>query len=273
MTEISFRGAAQKGICYLGSLKFLEDNNLWSIKKTKKISCVSIGAILSALYVIGYTNDEILHIAIDIDFPSIQDYYFKDYTMFEGSVLKKKITNYFAKKVPENITMRELYAITNIDLIISVTSLEEGMHYIDKTYDYKLIDVVLASCTIPFVFKPYKIEGSELTYIDGGTIDNFPIHILDKGALGFTIHGETENNFFEKFLSLIKSKIEPKRNIHDYHIIYINIGHYTVNFDINKDDIVTMYYVGYNEMKRNVDIYYKYLHYDSYKNVLKQLGL
>ena len=75
-----------------------------------------------------------------------------------------------------DITMAELFEYNGIDMHIFVTELNE-FKLIDishKTHpNWKLIDAVYASCTIPFLFTPI-ITDTEC-YLDGGIFLNYPI--------------------------------------------------------------------------------------------------
>jgi NTE family protein len=60
----------------------------------------------------------------------------------------------------------------------------------DTTPDAYVADAIRASMSIPFFFQPAKISGRNLqgeeyvighTYFDGGTLDNYPIWLFDKG--------------------------------------------------------------------------------------------
>jgi predicted acylesterase/phospholipase RssA len=75
-----------------------------------------------------------------------------------------------------DITMSEFFAYNHIDIHIFVTELN-SFQLIDMSHkthpDWKLIDVIYASCTIPFAFTPIITETD--CYVDGGVFLNYPI--------------------------------------------------------------------------------------------------
>jgi predicted acylesterase/phospholipase RssA len=75
-----------------------------------------------------------------------------------------------------NITMAELYAYNGIDIHIYATELN-GFELIDisfKTHpEWKVIDAIYASCSIPVLFCP--LIKDDKCYIDGGFFLNYPI--------------------------------------------------------------------------------------------------
>ena len=50
---------------------------------------------------------------------------------------------------------------------------------VDTTPNVRVIDGIMASLSIPVLFKPCSLENSEEVYVDGGLINNFPINVFD----------------------------------------------------------------------------------------------
>ena len=73
-------------------------------------------------------------------------------------------------------TMQDLYNYNGIDIHVYMTELN-SFTLVDVSYkthpDWRIIDVVHASCAIPIVFTPYMHENN--CYIDGGFFMNYPI--------------------------------------------------------------------------------------------------
>jgi NTE family protein len=139
-----------------------------------------------------------------------------------------------------NITMKELYVATGIDIRIYAIeinqyTLVEFSH--DSRGDWRVVDVVYASCSIPLLFSPL-ICGSEC-FIDGSLLLNYPLEkcaeIQDTDEIlgiylaqffkmpAFFIHEQTPLTDFiitlfnqivaNKFSNTIKEKVNIKYEI------------------------------------------------------------
>ena len=79
--------------------------------------------------------------------------------------------------MPMNITIKEFYEYTNIDLHIMVTELTK-FELIDISYkthpEWELLDAVYCSAGLPILFAPHYREDG--IYLDGGFISNYPIN-------------------------------------------------------------------------------------------------
>ena len=86
-----------------------------------------------------------------------------------------------AKDLPYDITLKQLYDITKIELCLTATELNcsdgfsaELISY--RTYPDMTLNCALAcTCALPMIFKP--IFYREKCFIDGGVINNFPLKI------------------------------------------------------------------------------------------------
>jgi predicted acylesterase/phospholipase RssA len=92
--------------------------------------------------------------------------------------------------------------MTKIHFQIIAVSLEEGLEIFDyiKTPNIAVIDALIASMNFPFIFPPYKFQFTQddyynkKTFIDGGLLDNFPMHLLSRDAVGLKVSFESINN-------------------------------------------------------------------------------
>ncbi|MDB5226212.1 MAG: putative Acyl transferase/acyl hydrolase/lysophospholipase/patatin [Bacteroidota bacterium] len=96
---------------------------------------------------------------------------------------------------PEKITFKELFAITGVDFVLTGvnTTRKRSLYFSYKhTPDFPVIEAVQISMNIPFLFKPiwvnYEVDMEDTTktakynglWVDGGMLNNFPIHAFDK---------------------------------------------------------------------------------------------
>ena len=160
-TGLVLSGGGSRGFAHLGAIKALAEKGI----KPDIISGTSAGTVAGSLIADGHSPEEI--------FEQQTQKKFLAYTNF----------NYFRKGLLNFKNLRkvlaEVYTVKNIeDLQIPfyacAANLNEGKaEYFNSG---NLIDVVTASSSVPFLFKPVEING--ITYTDGGLIDNLPIKPL-----------------------------------------------------------------------------------------------
>jgi len=155
-------GGGARGIAHIGVLQALEDHDI----QVDAISGCSAGAIVGVLYAAGcspskitnYIKNKSLYGIIKMGIPS------------RGMMEMPYFREILEKEIPHN-SFDEL----KTPFYLSVTNLNTGTCEV-KHEGGNLIDYVIASSTIPMVFKPIKI-GRDL-YVDGGIVNNLPVDPL-----------------------------------------------------------------------------------------------
>jgi hypothetical protein len=264
--ELCISGGSQKGLSYVGALKYLEEIKIIDFKKLKKLIGVSIGSYIASSVLIGYTLDELLEHVMDTDIPSFMDISVKNsgVAILKGEKIRKWVHETIEKKCNVDITMLELYNMTGIEFIVATTCLEDGIVYIDykNRPNMKLRDVIICSINVPFVFPPYIVKdenGIDKTYIDGGLIDNFPMHLLGHRAIGITSEKNKKTDIGDHIFSYIKSLYDiMKHHIEDLkphksEFVYVlrSKDKSTINLNINRDQKITLFMNGYNDTKNS----------------------
>jgi len=189
--NIVLEGGGILGLAYCGAIKRLEELGVMS--KIKRYAGTSIGALFCSLLVIGMKADEISTIYDKINLDGLQEPWlvsslykiYKYYGVFNIYSMKEELEKFISSKVNPNITLGELYSKNGKDLVIVITNYTRMqpvyLHHAQYP-NIKLIDALMMSMALPFVFRPimYKLKGktSEL-YVDGGVTDNYPIHIFN----------------------------------------------------------------------------------------------
>ena len=286
MRELCISGGSQKGLAYLGALSYLQENDLITLKLLKKIIGVSIGSYICACFLIGYTIDEILDYILATDIQSFKDISITDshLAILKGQKIREWVYETLKKKINPDITMLQLYELTNVEFIVATICLEDGLVYIDykNRPNMKLYDLIISSMNLPFVFPPYVVnneQGIPKTYVDGGLIDNFPMQLLSSDAIGIT--SEKNNNqvhiselnvfsFTKKLYDIMKHHIEDLKPYTSEYVYQLKVAdiepknkgignNNTINLDIDIDDKITLYMSGYNYVK-NSEITKKLLH-------------
>jgi len=158
---IALSGGGIKGLCHAGVLKALEEQGI----KPDIISGVSAGAVVGALYADGYSPDEIAKLFEDISFRRMTKLRIPDGGLFRIDAFENFIFKNMRAK-----TFEEL----NIPLRIVATNLDKGQSVVFSKGN--LIDPIVASCSVPVLFTPKKING--IYYVDGGVLKNFPVSTI-----------------------------------------------------------------------------------------------
>lgn len=158
---IALSGGGARGFAHLGVLQALNEKGLYP----EIIAGTSAGAFAGVLYADGYTPLEILSFFKNRVFKE-----FAGFTIPQGGFFKTTGFQAFLKKHLRAKTFSQL----NIPLYIVATDIEYGESCIFSSGD--LIPAVVASCSVPIVFKPIEIENHY--YVDGGLFKNFPVSVI-----------------------------------------------------------------------------------------------
>ncbi len=157
-TGLVMSGGAVRGFAHIGVLKALQERGF----EPDVVSGVSAGSIVGAFYCDGYAPEEIYEIFTQKKLLNFVKFGLPKAGFLEMKGLKEVLENNLRTKSMENLKK---------PFWISVTNYCTGeTEYFNKG---SLVDAVIASSSIPAVFKPYKIGDNY--YIDGGITDNFPI--------------------------------------------------------------------------------------------------
>ncbi len=158
---VALGGGGARGFAHLGVLKALEESGI----KPDIISGVSAGSMVGVFIAAGKSPAETMKL-----------------------MKENKITDYAKVVLPVNglLSLENLRKILNdhidastfeelkLPFYATVTDLKKGKVVYQNTGD--LIPFITASASIPVLFSPVEIEGE--AYVDGGLLDNLPIHPL-----------------------------------------------------------------------------------------------
>ncbi len=183
---LALSGGGVRGIAHAGVLKALEENNI----KIDILGGTSSGSMITALYSIGYTPDEIYEL-------------FKKYAStivkLNSNIIRKEIKNFILKHricsqgINNGEFIEEIFnkkalekEISNINqikmpIVIPAVDISTGEEYIftsvksNKKNHISTIDIgkaVRASSSFPAVYEPMKYK--DKLFLDGGMLDNIP---------------------------------------------------------------------------------------------------
>jgi NTE family protein len=158
---IVLSGGGIRGIAHLGVLQALSEAGI----KFDMISGTSAGAIVGALFSQGLEPFEILQIFLQTRVIR----FLRPAFGTPGLLSMDHARSLFIRYLPH-----DSFSGLQIPLTITATNFSEGkLVYFSSG---KLIECILASSSIPGVFKPMIIDDN--MYVDGGVLNNFPIEPL-----------------------------------------------------------------------------------------------
>lgn len=155
---LALGGGAVLGAAHIGVLKAFKELDI----KIDFISGTSIGAFAAAFIAFGKSYEEIEDIALKLKWIDISDLSISKFGLLSNGKLGRLIKKHLGDKNIED---------ANIPLAIIATDASNGEKVIfDKG---PLADAVMASTSIPGIFKPVAI--GEQIFVDGGIVENVPI--------------------------------------------------------------------------------------------------
>ncbi len=194
-----------KGIMELGALQCLYERGL--LKKIDKMVGCSIGAIISLLYICGYTPYEMLKLSKDFDniLRLIPNHLTISEIINNGGVIdpihvKTVLDQYVKSKFGYIPTLQELYNITGISLCTVHSIIETcESNYIDHDNHPSILctDAAILGINIPGIIRTGVFNGEEIS--DGALVNPYPINIYDNGTntiLGIYIRSVYESSSF-----------------------------------------------------------------------------
>jgi predicted acylesterase/phospholipase RssA len=177
-------GGVVYGYAFYGCLRRLAEKGFWHIDNIISIHSTSVGTIFATIFALRYdwdtVNDYVVdrpwHTVFKIDMCAIMNCY-SNRGIFPMDIIDKVFMPLFsAKDIPIDITMKEFFNITGIELHYNVTSIT-NFELIDISHlthpDWKVMDAIYASCSAPIFFAPLVKDGT--WYADGGFILNYPV--------------------------------------------------------------------------------------------------
>ncbi len=237
-------GGGTRGIAHVGMLQFLEEQGL----RPTILSGCSAGSIVAVLYASGYSPLEILEIIKSIRISKIMALRWSSMGLTNLSGLRKELKKLIAYERIEDLP---------IPTRIVVTELCSGRWIAFDKGD--LINLTIASCSIPFIFEPVK-DGDQL-YVDGGVLKNLPaepIRPICKYLIGFNVLPSIQTDIgylnsirksaMRSMELAVRSNNKIDKKLCDIVIEPLRVGHYGL-FQFNKaDDLFAM---GYREAKKH----------------------
>jgi NTE family protein len=156
---------ASRGFAHIGVLKVLEANKI----PVHMVIGTSAGSFVGSLYAYGFTSFQLQKVAHSLDKNEIIDMTIPDNGFVKGERLEEYV-NAMVKNTPLEKMRIPFYAIA-----ANIQNGQEAVFSRGSTGS-----AVRASCSIPGIFRPVKIDGK--MYVDGGVVS--PIAVDAAQRLG-----------------------------------------------------------------------------------------
>lgn len=182
-------GGGPTGLLSYGAIKYTHIHNVWTLETLNSIYASSIGAFVACILVLGYDWDTVDKYLIErpwsTSFDSIQTdilEMFHKKGMDGESVFRICMEPLLkAKDIPMEVTLKDFYNKTQIELVFTVTELNRTVGLVTELISYKtypnmsLIQAIASTTAYPMLFKPIFYE--EKCFMDGGLLHNLPINL------------------------------------------------------------------------------------------------
>jgi NTE family protein len=160
-TGLALSGGGARGIAHIGIIQALHEQGI----SPQLIAGTSAGSLIGAWYAAGKSPAEMLQFVKESSFWRL---------LRPGFSLDGLVNpDYIRQRMKETLGLDTFEALDK-PLWVNVSNLESGQ--LESINTGPLLDVLVASCTVPLVFKPCEIN--KCLYVDGGILENLPTSAL-----------------------------------------------------------------------------------------------
>jgi NTE family protein len=232
-------GGGVTGFSFYGILRETNKAGIWNFDDIETIYGTSVGSIIAVAIALNYEwaiLDDFL-----IKRPWQNVFKFTMYSLLEAlnrrgifgikTIEETFLSLFNGKDISINSTMMEFFEFTKKEIHIFVTEVN-SLETIDISYkthpDWRVIDAVYASSSVPVLFEPFiKLNKC---YCDGGFLLNYPLqpcidrcHDIDE-ILGITRFSEPNTNLFDSSANEMtcNDNITTSSTLLDYLIVIFN---------------------------------------------------
>jgi len=155
---LALGSGGSRGIAHIGFLRALEEADV----HPSFISGCSMGSIVGAAYASGMTTDEMRHAACSLRFFDLLDVTRKPGGVLDTRKMRKLLTRYIGERTFDDLKIP--FSCVAVDMI--------GQEVVEFSSG-SVVDAIVASSSIPTVFKPMEMDGMRL--VDGGVLRRVPV--------------------------------------------------------------------------------------------------
>jgi len=206
-------GGGAKAMAHLGLLRIMDEEGL----QPDYIAGTSMGAVLGAMYAMGYSATEIQLKMYQIHWADVmtndrprrslsfldkqtEDRYALSFPISKGKILLPDGINYGHHILNEldrlSVGFHDVTDLSQLQIpfICIATNLETGEGVVlDKGY---LPDVLRATSSFPTLFSPHEIDSKVL--VDGGLVSNLPFFLLDGKGMDVLIGSDVQTILYTR---------------------------------------------------------------------------
>ena len=270
-------GGGARALAQIGVLKVLDSLDV----KVDYIAGTSTGAMIGALYAMGYSGKEIEEILLSTDWKDIFNDQIKrnDYNIAQKRWMPLSkyyffIDRYYKPQLPKAFLFGNKFLIKIFDFTYPTYQIND---YCDLPIPFRCVSTNLltgekkifnkgslhesirASMAFPSILQPFNLDNN--LYIDGGITDNFPVDIAKKMGADYLIGVKTNSglkkidevanilDILEQTMNInIIKKVKEESEECDL-VISPQLNEYSfLNFDLKKDIINS----GEEESQKNI---------------------
>jgi predicted acylesterase/phospholipase RssA len=232
------------GALAYGALKKTGHAGFWDIEHIRTIHSVSAGGIVAVMLMLKYDWETLDDYIIKRPWGNVFKYdihaifsAFEKRGMFGPKIMEDIMKPLLLGKDLElNITMKEFYEKTHIDLYLYATETSEFQlvsisHFTHP--HWKLLDAMYASAGLPGLVAPFLTE--DKCYVDGGVFLNYPL----KPCLALeNVQAEHVFGIQKECTYSACDEISDSSNLFDYIMILLNKTLSRINQDIDNNDLI-----------------------------------
>lgn len=158
---IALSGGGARGFAHAGALKALEEFGI----RPDILAGVSAGSIVASLYASGMSPDKITPLFSGLKFNDLCEPCIPKNGFFKLDKLKRFLSKHIVVNDIQDLQIPTIICATNLDYSTPIAFTVGN-----------IAERVVASCSVPIVFNPVKIDG--VYYVDGGVTNNLPAWAL-----------------------------------------------------------------------------------------------
>ena len=252
-----FSGGAFRGPAFFGTIRALQE-----CKSQLDLRCVvadSIGAMYGLFYILDIPWNVVLEKYLKLDLERLfeMENVLESQSLTSQRNFKKSILDAIREKMDSNTTFMELKKATGIDFVCNAVNVDTKQHvYFNPkdTPEVKVIDAVMASSCLPFMFQPVVINGER--YYDGGICNSCPVeYVSETSTIAFSVYVKGSDGGSRHPLNALLKTVthllnENKQCDNVYYILEgSTVNFHDLMFKINqtRDEIFTLYMYGYKK--------------------------
>ncbi|RJX31028.1 MAG: patatin [Oxalobacter sp.] len=222
--NLVFEGGGVKGVAYLGVLEVLEARGIPA--NIERIGGASVGAINAVLLGLGYSLSETRQILMDLDFRKFMDEswgipggivrMFRKYGWYKGDYFRQWIGKRIKEKTGDSEStfgdiekMKQRKEFKSLYFIGTNLSTEfSDVFSAEHTPDMCVADAVRMSMSLPLFFTAKRGQNRDV-YVDGGTLDNYPVKLFDQKKY-LSTNNFRETDYYQRLNASFRKNKRPE---------------------------------------------------------------